>query len=244
MFVLPTLCYFCSKVITIFLGKSRDAIIIHHLNGNGKDNRPENLVPAHNGCHMKYHNKKENRGPEWGTGFAVAKRKLIESFRGNPICCFCQNSITKLNGQDSESLCIHHINDDDDDNRPENLIPSHIGCHMTYHSEKRGISPEAREKIKRTLIGHPVSEETRNKITNSLIGKPLSKQCRENLSRALTGRILSIEHREKMRNCMTTEEKSIAAKKGWITRKENHGPSGGNKNNWKTRLGHRQLTGI
>ncbi len=43
-------------------------------------------------------------------------------------CHFCNDPITKITGQDSDSLCNHHIT-----YIPEVKVPAHIGCNVRYH---------------------------------------------------------------------------------------------------------------
>lgn len=48
-------CHFCGEEITKLWGRESDALGIHSLDGNHNNWELENKVPAHNGCHSKYH---------------------------------------------------------------------------------------------------------------------------------------------------------------------------------------------
>ena len=53
----PYRCYFCKQTITTLSGRNgKDTLVIHHKDGNSKNNTLKNLVPAHWGCHVSYHN--------------------------------------------------------------------------------------------------------------------------------------------------------------------------------------------
>jgi len=59
---LDTKCYFCDVEIDpkVFFGW-RDNLTIHHINHDRDDNRIENLVICHRGCHAQYHRAIEKR---------------------------------------------------------------------------------------------------------------------------------------------------------------------------------------
>jgi hypothetical protein len=46
----PKVCYFCKKI-------EGENWVAHHINGNFKDNREENLAWAHHSCHSSKHNE-------------------------------------------------------------------------------------------------------------------------------------------------------------------------------------------
>jgi len=52
-------------------------------------------------------------------------------------CYFCNESIIKLIGSDADSLAVHHINGDHEDDRLENRAYTHFGCHSCYHLTQR-----------------------------------------------------------------------------------------------------------
>jgi group I intron endonuclease len=67
---------------------------------------------------------------------------------------------------------------------------------------------EAIQKIKKGLIGRPVSIQTRLKISESNKGTVFSKERRDKISKALTGRKLSKE-------CLLKRSKSISGEKNY-----------------------------
>ncbi len=122
------ICYFCGELITKFNGLEKDSLVIHHLNHNRGDNSPENLSPAHQGCHISYHNKGSHPSKSLRT-------QLLEKYGESISCSFCGEPIIKLRRRDSDSLVIHHINGDQNDNYLENLTPTHFKCHLVYHNK-------------------------------------------------------------------------------------------------------------
>lgn len=49
-------CHFCEKRITKLRGKTSESLAIHSLDGKHENWEPNNKVPAHMTCHLKYHN--------------------------------------------------------------------------------------------------------------------------------------------------------------------------------------------
>jgi hypothetical protein len=58
------ICCFCDELITRRNGHKKDSLIIHHINGNDKDNHLENLTPVHRGCHQSHHSKGTKMGDD------------------------------------------------------------------------------------------------------------------------------------------------------------------------------------
>jgi hypothetical protein len=57
----PYVCVFCDAEVQAWWDsgleddRHKDALIIHHRNGDHDDNTPGNLTPSHYGCHTKHH---------------------------------------------------------------------------------------------------------------------------------------------------------------------------------------------
>lgn len=62
-------------------------------------------------------------------------------------CYFCSNEIVKLTGKDSDSLCVHHLNGDHNDDREANRVNAHCGCHSHYHTMKWLNDPVIRRRM-------------------------------------------------------------------------------------------------
>ncbi len=65
--------------------------------------------------------------------------ELIKTFRarspdGIIKCHLCGEEITKLEGQDSDSLAIHSLDEDHENWNPTNKMPAHNSCHSRYHN--------------------------------------------------------------------------------------------------------------
>lgn len=56
-FELPQNCFFCGKPITNREGNrgGGKALVVHSLDGNHENWAPDNKVPAHKKCHMRFH---------------------------------------------------------------------------------------------------------------------------------------------------------------------------------------------
>lgn len=81
-------------------------------------------------------------------------------------CFFCNQRVG------FDDICVHHVGHDRRDGRPENLKPSHRGCHTAHHSKGRPWSEESREMARKTHTGRPgprlgmkASPEVRAKIS-------------------------------------------------------------------------------
>lgn len=95
-------------------------------------------------------------------------------------CFFCSKEIVKLTGCSSNSLCVHHINGNHNDDRPSNRANAHIGCHHRYHDEQMWTNLEYRQSITRAvtesninrrlqmcrLCGHDVQEDLKIPVGN------------------------------------------------------------------------------
>lgn len=55
-------CYFCENEVTKLLGRDRDSLANHSLDGNHENWDSINKVPAHFGCHISFHNTGEGHG--------------------------------------------------------------------------------------------------------------------------------------------------------------------------------------
>ena len=124
-------------------------------------------------------------------------REIFFAFNGpGPYKCYdCEKEVVFW------EVLIHHENHDHSDNRLENLVPSHRGCHTRHHSTGRGV-------------GKQVSEETREKMRVS----GLKRWAR-----------LSEEERKVMGQLSKagrTDDISETLQKNWETRRELYGPSG------------------
>lgn len=78
-------------------------------------------------------------------------------------CHFCNELITKLSGQDSDSLCNHHIT-----YIPEVVVPTHKNCHQKYHNThpEHPKNPEIecrRRFIESNIMCHFCGEEITKK---------------------------------------------------------------------------------
>lgn len=65
--------------------------------------------------------------------------KFIEIFRVRSFdevirCYFCGDEVTKLKGQNHNSLSIHSLDGNHENWNPINKVPAHIACHTSFHN--------------------------------------------------------------------------------------------------------------
>jgi hypothetical protein len=80
-------CYFCQTPITKLSGLDYDSLVIHHINHNHYDNRPENRAMAHNGCHTKHHqigNHNFSKHKHTAKTKTIMSNKRYEFYKNNP----------------------------------------------------------------------------------------------------------------------------------------------------------------
>ena len=89
---------------------------------------------------------------------------------------------------------IHHINENHEDNRIENLQKITHGEHSRLHSTGRCHSEEAKEKVSKANSGRKITEEAKRKMSEAHKGKPspmkgkhLSEELKQKLSEAHKG---------------------------------------------------------
>jgi len=128
------ICHFCGEAITKLSGVDSDSLLNHHITYI-----PEVIVPTHRGCHTKYHSThpKHPKSPE-----GEYRKRLITSGE-DVFCYFCGESITRMNGQQSESLIIHSLDNNHNNWDPSNKVPAHSCCHVSYHMSELRADPNS-----------------------------------------------------------------------------------------------------
>lgn len=170
----------------------------------------------------------------------VQKRIPLVQSSEVEICHFCGEPIIKLNGRDAESLCEHHLNGNHYDNHPENVVTAHFGCHAFYHASKDNRRPRiTKEEGIRKAYG--------DNIVCFFCGEPIIKLFGNNSDSFMEHHIsydpevVEPSHFGCNRSYHTKGKNnpmyrnSELAEKGWINRKEEYGPSGGQDKVWSTR---------
>lgn len=129
---------------------------------------------------------------------------FLSAYPGPWVCVECNKSILVL-GRQSDSLSVHHVNEDKLDNRLDNLVPMHNGCHKRHHATGRVLSSEAKTKISDShkgelnpFYGKKHSDSSREKMSKSLVGREFSAEHRARLGESNRRRIVSPETRAKM----------------------------------------------
>lgn len=124
-----------------------------------------------------------------------------------------------------ESLLVHHIDEDHQNDNPLNLSAMHHGCHSRLHRDGYKASDETRAKMSAAFMGRVMSPERRAQISRSQTGLKRSDQAKANMSAAQKGRIVTPEQRRKisetikakmtpeLRQRLTTQGRSGAMKR-------------------------------
>lgn len=230
------LCYFCNEPVTRFNGLNTESLCNHHITYI-----PEVKVLVHRGCHTKYHRTHPNHptNPE-----TECRKRFIEGLGEDVICYFCSEPITELNGMDSKSLLIHSLDGNNSNWDPANKVPSHHGCHTTFHHRGKVISEEAKDRFRGD--GNPMRrpevvakfrgvkrpDQSQRMRTHNPMKNPEAVRKAVRTRRKLygssyfkdseaLGKVVSEGHMRR-----SPEEKSRSSKETWDTRRERYGPSG------------------
>ena len=113
---------------------------------------------------------------------------------------------------------IHHVNENHEDNRIENLQKMTRGRTYNFTSEGKTSLKKHKEKLSNVNKGKHLSKETKDKISETIkskhpkgmLGKSHSDKTKEKISKSNKGRKLSKEMKEKFLNL--EPEKNILMK--------------------------------
>lgn len=95
----------------------------------------------------------------------------------------------KIGRKLSKNEVVHHINENKQDNRPENLRVMQKEEHLRHHYKPRlFVSMEERERIRNSLLGYKHTDETKEKMRKSQIGRRHSPETLEKMSKSAIGR--------------------------------------------------------
>jgi hypothetical protein len=128
---------------------------------------------------------------------------------GPYVCYFCTEVIDRDLTRSTRDLDIHHLDHDETNNDPLNLVPSHHGCHLSYHMKCQYVlrgrpipenfkhdMPHTEEAKRKVSDAHKASGHAPTMEARSAGGKvPWTDQRRANQSKAQSNR--SPEWREK-----------------------------------------------
>jgi len=168
---LPQICYFCKGDITTF-GMKSESLCFHSLDGNHNNWDPENKIPAHKNCHLRYHNEgdknasKRSEVREKMSGAWTPERKKAQGRR-----------TTEMNKN-----CVgkkHHF----------------FGKHLS-EKHKRKISESNKGKPpSKGMTGKCHSEEAKRKMSESHKGKPATRGFSGNRHTTESKRKMSESHK-------------------------------------------------
>lgn len=206
-------CYFCNKPITKLDGKVSESRCTHHLNGDRHDNNSKNIVSAHIGCHVIHHN--QNREHIYNP--ISIRRKWLQSQPDILLCYFCKKIVIK-NGLESISLLIHSLDGNHDNWDPNNKVPTHKGCHQSYHISGKPKTLKHKQKLRELNMGEK----------NPRFGKTVTNESRIKMSKSHLG---SVPWNKNKKIGPYTEKHVNSIRKGvnlnWIERRKKYGRTGG-----------------
>lgn len=162
-----------------------------------------------------------------GKTLEIERMLKITVFLPQP-CHFCGEEITKLYGRESESLCFHSLDGNHDNWDPSNKVPSHYGCHSSFHW-KGDKNPTYG---KPNYWGHH-TDDAKRRIGDSKRGKKRDPDifqrgvatARARYGKAMCPPKAAKEKSERMRK-NNPQKNHDTVMKGVKTRFERHGPSG------------------
>jgi hypothetical protein len=116
-------------------------------------------------------------------------------------CAACGTDVT------FDVVQVHHKNEDELDDDPDNLIAMHAECHTRKHMSQywRGKthSEDHRQKVSAAKTGLTHSDETKKKLSEKARKRPpASAETRAKISKANKGKIVSPETRARMSAAM------------------------------------------
>lgn len=107
---------------------------------------------------------------------------------GPHVCYFCQET--------ASNPVIHHLDHDEENDEPTNLVPAHRPCHNQYHFKCRWVL-ERRVMMQNRpgRTGMPHTAETKLKISNSKKGQRVSQEAIDQIAEKNRGQKRSDEFR-------------------------------------------------
>jgi len=129
-------------------------------------------------------------------------REVFFAYNGpGPYLCFgCEESIAF-----DDVFCVHHRNEDNQNNAADNLVAIHGGCHIRLHKTGFVHSVETRALIGQKAKGRVNSPEHKEALHLSHAGIPLSPETKEKIAAKHLGRPLSMVHRLAISNTLKSQ---------------------------------------
>jgi hypothetical protein len=124
----------------------------------------------------------------------LAKLKdLVMDLLAGKVCYFCGEPFTN-----PLQVTTHHINEDHNDNRPENMTPAHEPCHRSYHAKRilhKKNKKRALREVKKAngVRKNQVRKTIRVRIAKIKLEKQFELGCDRMVKQVLlTGQVASI----------------------------------------------------
>ena len=111
----------------------------------------------------------------------------FEKYKMFPICEKC--------GNDKGKICIHHIDENRENNRRDNLKVLCQSCHVSHHYKNNKYALG----IKHTAKANKEKSDRMKGENHPFYGKSHSSETKEKISKKLKGRVLPVSVREKMK---------------------------------------------
>tara|TARA_Y100000310_G_C20486008_1_gene716888 strand:- start:124 stop:834 length:711 start_codon:yes stop_codon:yes gene_type:complete len=164
--------------------------VIHHINGDKKDNRISNLYKMPVDKHIKLHHKGKKRSRR-------TKLRMSKEFRNTLNYRKIWNNYYPYDLILKDEV-IHHIDGSKSNNDISNLRKMSISAHVSLHRKGSKSSEDTKRRSSASHKGYIVSTVTRKLLSKRLMGHKVSDETRLKISKASMGKKMSEESKKKM----------------------------------------------
>lgn len=141
----------------------------------------------------------EGQKKAWENPEVRRKHLTIIPLEEPQICYFCGELIT-MQGNRKDCLLTHSKDLNHDNWAPENKVPVHRGCHITFHKTGTHHTKNAKEKMCKSHTGKRLTEEHKRNIGKAVTGEKNGMFGKTGKNNPRFGKHPTEETRRKMRD--------------------------------------------